>query len=71
MTRENMFADAARADWMTDALLDQLRACARDGTVACADAQRFARENGIALEDMRALMDVAQVKVGRCQLGCF
>ncbi len=71
MTKPNMFADAKREDWMTDELLDKLRELARDGKVHCAQAQEFARENNIALDKIRPMLDVLHLKVGNCQLGCF
>lgn len=71
MTRENLFAGANQEDWMTEELKDQLRALAIDGKVNCADAQKFATENNIPLSKMRPFLDVLELKVGSCQLGCF
>ncbi|MCP4716156.1 MAG: hypothetical protein GY868_13650 [Deltaproteobacteria bacterium] len=71
MTRENMFVDAKREDWMTLELEEELRGLAVSGKVDCAKAQQFAREHGITMSKMRSFLDVLQFKVGSCQLGCF
>jgi len=71
MTRDNLFADAKNEDWMTEDLKNRLRELAVDGKVNCADAQRFANENNIPLNKMKRFLDVLQLKVGHCQLGCF
>lgn len=71
MTRENMFVNPLREDWMTDALIEKIKAASRDGKISCAAAQQFARDNGIAMNKMKAFMDVSGLKVGSCQLGCF
>jgi hypothetical protein len=71
MTRENLFANAKKEDWMTEELISQLRKLAVDGKVNCAQAQKFAKENNIPLSKMKSFLDVLQFKVGNCQLGCF
>ncbi len=71
MTRENMFMDASREEWMTPELETKLNSLAADGRISCAQAQQFARENGIAMNKTKAFLDVLQLKVSSCQLGCF
>ncbi len=71
MTRENIFEDAKREDWMTEDLEKQLRDLAKNGKVSCAEAQKFANDNNIPFKKMRSFLDVLQFKVGNCQLGCF
>ena len=71
MSRENMFADARRADWMTSELEEKLKGLAHDGKISCAQAQQFAGDNNIDLNKMKPFLDVLQLKVGSCQLGCF
>ena len=71
MTRENMFKDVSREDWMTPALEAKLKGIAREGKISCAQAQQFARDNSIPMNKMKSFLDVAQLKVASCQLGCF
>jgi hypothetical protein len=71
MSREKIFEKAKREDWMTKELEKQLRDMVTDGKVNCAEAQKFAKENNIPLNEMKSFMDVLQFKVGSCQLGCF
>jgi len=66
-----MFVNPVRADWMTDELIQKIKSIAKDGKIPCAAAQQFARDNGIAMNKMKAFMDVANLKVQNCQLGCF
>ncbi len=71
MTRENIFEDAKREDWMTEDLEKQLQDLAANGKVNCAEAQKFAKDNNIPLSKMKSFLDVLQFKVRSCQLGCF
>ena len=71
MTRENMFLDARREDWMTPELEEKLKSLSKEGRVNCAQAQQFARDHNIAMAQMKAFLDVLQLKVSNCQLGCF
>ncbi len=71
MTRENMFVNAQREDWMTPELEIKLTRLAENGKISCAQAQQFARENNISMNSMRAFLDVLHLKVANCQLGCF
>ena len=71
MSRADMFQNTHREDWMTPQLEEKIRALASDGKITCAKAQQFARENGIAMNKMKAFLDVAKLKVQNCQLGCF
>ena len=71
MSRADMFVNPAREDWMTDALMEKIKAIAQDGKITCAAAQQFARDNGIAMHNMNSLLNYARLKVKNCQLGCF
>ena len=71
MSRDDMFEDARRKDWMTEELIKELRGLASDGKVNCAQAQKFANDNNIPLNKIKSFLDVLQLKVGKCQLGCF
>ena len=71
MSRENMFESALKEDWMTEELIEELRGLAADGRVNCEKAQKFANKHNIPMNKMKAFLDVIQLKVGKCQLGCF
>jgi len=72
MTRADMFVNPQREDWMTPELETKLiGAASKDGKITCARAQQFARDNSIPMNKMKAFLDVVQLKVQSCQLGCF
>ncbi len=71
MSKPDMFAAAEREEWMSAELEQELTALAVNGRVACAQAQQFASQHGIALMNMRKFLDVLHLKVSTCQLGCF
>ena len=71
MTRADMFVNQKREDWMTPELEAKLKSVAKDGKISCYQAQKFAEENNIQLNKMKAFLDVALLKVQNCQLGCF
>jgi hypothetical protein len=71
MSRADMFAPRDREDWMTQEFEDKLRKVAPDGSISCAQAQGFATEEKIAMNKMKAFLDVLEIKVKNCQLGCF
>ena len=71
MTRENIFGDAKREDWMTPELGEKLRNISKNGKVDCARAQQFAGDNNIPMNKMKPFLDMLKLKVGSCQLGCF
>jgi hypothetical protein len=71
MSKPDMFATARREEWMTADLEQELSALAVNGKVACAQAQQFALKHDIPLIHIRNFLDVLQLKVSNCQLGCF
>lgn len=71
MSKPDMFSTAQREDWMSAELEKELVALAVNGRVACAQAQQFAEKHTIPLKNIRKFMDVLQLKVSNCQLGCF
>ena len=71
MTRENMFVDPQREDWMTEELEAKLKSSAPDNKMSCGQVQKFAEENGIELQKMKSFVDVAGIRITNCQLGCF
>ncbi len=71
MSKPDLFATAQREDWMSTELEQELTALAVNGRVACAQAQQFATKHDIPLKNIRTFMDILQLKVSNCQLGCF
>ena len=71
MSRADMFVNPTREDWMTDELIQKLKAVSKDGKITCAAAQQFARDNGITMNKMKVFVDFVTLKVQSCQLGCF
>lgn len=71
MTREDMFKNVEREEWMTPELEEKLQGLASEGKVTCAVAQQFAIDNNIVMNKMKLFLDVLQLKVENCQLGCF
>ena len=71
MSRADMFVNPVREDWMTDALIEKIKAVAKDGKITCAATQQFARDNGIAMNNMNSFLNYVQLKVKNCQLGGF
>ncbi|MCX5894376.1 MAG: hypothetical protein NTZ51_00885 [Proteobacteria bacterium] len=72
MTRADMFVNPKREDWMTPELEAKLKSAAdKDGKISCYQAQKFAQDNNIQMNKMKAFLDVAHLKVQNCQLGCF
>lgn len=71
MSKPDMFATAQREDWMNAELEQELCSLAVNGRVACAQAQQFALKHDIPLIHIRKFLDVLQLKVSNCQLGCF
>ena len=71
MTREDMFVNPVREEWMTAELESAIKNIAKDGYITCAQAQKFARDNNIEMKKMKSFLDVVTLKVTNCQLGCF
>lgn len=71
MTKPDMFDTAQREDWMSAELEQELTTLAVNGRVACAQAQQFAAKHNVPLINIRKFLDVLQLKVSNCQLGCF
>jgi len=52
---------------MKDAVLER----ATDGRITCAVLRKFAEEQGVPFKVAGAAADMAGVRVGSCDLGCF
>ncbi len=71
MSRADMFVNPKREDWMTPELEAKIKKLAQDGKISCYQAQKFAEENKVQMNHMKAFLDVVGLKVQNCQLGCF
>ena len=71
MSKSDMFATTERENWMSVKLEQELTELAVNGRLACAQAQKFGTKHDISLKNIRKFMDVLQLKVSNCQLGCF
>jgi hypothetical protein len=71
VTRADMFVNPKREDWMTPELEVKLKSLAKDDKISCYQSQKFAEDNNIQMNKMKAFLDVAGLKVQNCQLGCF
>jgi len=40
-------------------------------TLACAEAFRLANEHGVELSEIARICNVREIKITKCQLGCF
>lgn len=71
MTRADMGTPPVRQDWMTDELIEKIRAVSKDAKISCGAARQLASDSGIDLHRMKPLLDYLGLKVTSCQLGCF
>jgi len=71
MTREDMNDPRPREDWMTAALEERVRKIVVDDTLSCLQAMNFAADEKITMNKMKVLLDLLNIKVVHCQLGCF
>jgi len=60
-----------REPWMTEELQQQLRKIAPEGKITCVQAHRFAHQQSLELNKMKLLLDVCDIRLKECQLGCF
>jgi len=55
----------------TEELKDKIRAAAVNNRIACAVACKLAEEAGVSPVEVGRLIDELNIKIVRCQLGCF
>jgi len=60
-----------REPWMTEELQEKLRQAAPEGKISCSRAHSFAHDQSIELEKMNLLLDLCNIRLKECQLGCF
>jgi hypothetical protein len=58
-------------DDIPPAVLDAVQAAAEDGRISCEKAHELANELGVPLALVGRALDLAKIKITRCQLGCF
>ncbi|HEY5277276.1 MAG TPA: hypothetical protein VIK38_12245 [Coriobacteriia bacterium] len=59
------------AQQVTDELKAAVVAKAVDGKITCPVLRKFAEDQGVAYKVAGAAADLADVRVGGCDLGCF
>ena len=57
--------------WMTEELQEKLRQAAHEGKISCSRAHSFAHDQSIELAKMKLLLDLCNIRLKECQLGCF
>jgi len=63
--------DPKWAAQVTDEMKAAILAKANDGKVTCPVLRKFAEDQGVTYKVAGAAADMAGVKVGNCDLGCF
>lgn len=59
------------AEKITGELLDAVKQAAEGGKIGCAEAQALAERLGVPMELVGLALDQQEIKIIRCQLGCF
>lgn len=71
MSKGEKMTDPKYAALVTDDLKAAVLAKAVDGKVTCPVLRKFAEDRGVAYKVAGAAADMAGVRVGGCDLGCF
>ena len=71
MSKGEKITDPKWAAHVTDELKAAVLAKAVDGKVTCPVLRKFAETHGVAYKVAGAAADLAGVRVGGCELGCF
>ena len=56
---------------VTDEMMDAIRAKAPEGKITCPVLRKFAEESGVPYKVAGTAADMAGIRVGNCDLGCF
>jgi hypothetical protein len=48
-----------------------VRSRAKEGELACSDAERISEEQGAAMAEVGRTLDLLEIRINRCQLGLF
>lgn len=71
MSRMEKAADPRIVEQVTEELKDAVLAKAVDGKVTCPVLRKLAEDRGIPYKVAGTAADMAGVRVGGCELGCF
>lgn len=63
--------DPRWAGQVTSELTDAVLAAAADGRITCPVLRKLAEDTGVPYKVAGAAADLAGIKVGNCDLGCF
>lgn len=71
MSKSEKISDPKWAAQVTEDMKAAVLAKAVDGKVTCPVLRKFAEDQGVAYKVAGAAADLAGVRVGGCDLGCF
>ena len=71
MSKGDKMTDPRVTEQVTDAMKATVLAKAVDGKITCPVLRKFADDNGVSYKVAGAAADMAGVRVGGCELGCF
>ena len=71
MSKGDKMTDPRVTEQVTDEMKAAVLAKAVDGKITCQVLRKFADDNGVAYKVAGAAADMAGVRVGGCELGCF
>jgi DNA-binding transcriptional regulator YhcF (GntR family) len=71
MSRSEKTTDPRFAEQVTDAMKEAVLDKAVDGKVTCPVLRKLAEDQGVPYKVAGAAADLAGVRVGGCDLGCF
>jgi hypothetical protein len=71
MSRNDKMTDPRVAEQVTEAMKEAILGKATDGKVTCPVLRKFAEDQGVPYKVAGAAADLAGVRVGGCDLGCF
>jgi hypothetical protein len=71
MSKSEKISDPKWAAQVTEDMKVAVLAKAVDGKVTCPVLRKFAEDQGVAYKVAGAAADLAGVRVGGCDLGCF
>lgn len=54
-----------------ETIIEKIKQQTKDGKIACKQALKIAKEEGVPPKDLGSLLNELKIKVDNCQLGCF
>jgi hypothetical protein len=67
----NKMIDPRWAEQVTEEMKDAVLTKATDGRITCPVLRKFAEDQGVPYKVAGAAADMAGIRVGGCDLGCF